>query len=142
MTSAFERLCGPGRPLKREPPDAREIAGLRRSALARLDDAGKSGLALDSRFDLAYGAAHALCAAALRSHGYRAAKRYIVFQLVPHTLELGPEIWRVLARCHDMRNLAEYEGEMRVTETLVDELIVICRVLARKLDEIRVDAAR
>jgi hypothetical protein len=53
--------------------------------------------------------------------------------LLPHTLELGPEIWRVLSRCHDMRNLAEYEGEMNVTETLVDEVIAICRVLDEKL---------
>ena len=142
MTSAFERLCGPGRPLKQEPPDAREIAGLRRSALARLEDAARTELALDSRFDLAYSAAHALCVAALRMRGYRAANRYIVFQLLPHTLGLGPGIWRVLSQCHDMRNLAEYEGELNVTETLLDELITICRVLARKLDAVRGDADR
>ena len=136
MTSAFERLFGPGKPLKEEPPDAREIAGLRRSALARLDDAIKADLALDSRFDLAYGAAHALCVAGLRCHGYRATQRYIVFQLLPDTLGLGPEVWRVLARCHDLRNLAEYEGEMNVTEALVAELISICRLLADKLDTI------
>jgi hypothetical protein len=136
MTSAFKRLCGPGKPLKEEPPDAKEIAGLRRSALARLDDASKADLALDSRFDLAYGAAHALCVAALRCHGYRATQRYIVFQLLPDTLGLGPEVWRVLSRCHDLRNLAEYEGEMYVTEALVAELIGICRLLADKLDTI------
>ena len=140
MTSAFEKLCGPNRPLKQEPPDAREIAGLRRSALARLEDAANTDLALESRFDLAYGAAHALCVAALRSHGYRAKQRYIVFQLLPHTLGLGPEIWRVLSRCHDLRNLAEYEGEMNVTETLVAELIAICRVLAEKLETVSRDA--
>ena len=26
------------------------------------------------------------------------------------TLGLGPEVWRVLAKCHDMRNRSEYEG--------------------------------
>ncbi len=136
MTSAFEKLCGPGRPLKQESPDVREIAGLRRSALARLDDAAKAGLALDSRFDLAYGAAHSLCVAALRCHGYRATQRYIVFQLLPHTLGLGPEVWRVLSKCHDLRNLAEYEGEMNVTETLIAELIGICRRLTAELDKV------
>ena len=64
MSSAFENLCGPGKPLKAEPPDQAEIAGLLRSALARLTDASREDLALDSRFDLAYGAAHALCVVA------------------------------------------------------------------------------
>ena len=53
MSSAFENLCGPGKPLKAEPPDQAEIAGLLRSALARLTDASRRHLALDSRFDLA-----------------------------------------------------------------------------------------
>ena len=52
MTSAFEKLCGPGKPLKAEPPDAKEFAGLRRSGKARLKDASVNGLALESRFDL------------------------------------------------------------------------------------------
>ncbi|MGH8863072.1 MAG: hypothetical protein ACREVZ_00245 [Burkholderiales bacterium] len=134
MTSAFERLCGPGKPLKEEPPDEAEIAGLRRSALARLNDATNADLALESRFDLAYGAAHAMCVAALRCHGYRAKQRYIVFQLLPHTLGLGPKTWRVLTKCHEFRNLAEYEGEMRATEALATELVAICKLLAEKLD--------
>jgi hypothetical protein len=61
MTSAFENLCGPGKPLKVEPPDAGEFAGLLRSGTTRLRDAGSPGLAVESRFDLAYNAAHALC---------------------------------------------------------------------------------
>ncbi len=39
MTSAFDNLSGPGKPLRPEPPDAAEFAGLRRSASARLGDA-------------------------------------------------------------------------------------------------------
>lgn len=66
MPSAFENLCGAGKPLHAEPADAAEVEGLRRSGLARLADAGKASLALESRFDLAYNAAHALCLAALR----------------------------------------------------------------------------
>jgi len=134
MSSALENLCGPGKPLKAEPPDEAEIAGLLRSAQARLKDAAKMDLALDSRFDLAYGAAHALCVAALRRCGYRANQRYIVFQLLPHTLGHGPEVWRVLSRCHDLRNLAEYEGELQVTEELLEELLAICGRLADKTD--------
>jgi hypothetical protein len=41
MASPLENLTGPGKPLRREPPDAKEFSGLRRSALrglARLTD--------------------------------------------------------------------------------------------------------
>ena len=96
MPSALENLCGPGKPLRAEPPDAREFAGLVRAAKARSKDAKCKALALESRFDLAYSAAHGLCLAALRWHGYRSDHRYIVFQVIPHTLGLGPEVWRVL----------------------------------------------
>lgn len=110
MASALENLAGPGKALAAEPPDAAEIAGLIRSGHARLDDARNASLSLESRFDLAYNAAHALCLAALRRKGFRPRHRYIVFQALPHTLGLGPEVWRVLAKAHDARNLAEYEG--------------------------------
>ena len=65
---------------------------------ARLQDAAHTELSLEGRFDLAYNAAHALCLAALRWHGYRPVNRYIVFQVLPQTLGLGPEVWRVLAK--------------------------------------------
>ena len=39
--------------------------------MARLKDAGNAALALESRFDLAYNTAHALCLAALRWHVLR-----------------------------------------------------------------------
>jgi hypothetical protein len=133
MPSAFENLCGPGKPLRAEPPDATEFAGLLRSGLVRLADAGIATLSLESRFDLAYNAAHALCFAALRRHGYRSANRYIVFQLLPHTLGLGPEVWRVLAKCHDTRNKGEYEGDLDIDERLVADLITACRAVAAKL---------
>lgn len=110
MTSAFESLSGPGKPLKAERPDAKEFAGLKRSGQARLRDTLNVTLSLEGRFDLAYNAAHARCLAALRWHGYRSSNRCIVFQLLPNTLGLGPEVWRVLSRCHDIRNLGEYGG--------------------------------
>lgn len=133
MPSAFENLCGPGRPLKAEPVDANEFAGLMRSGLARLKDAGIASLSLESRFDLAYNAAHALCFAALRWHGYRSSNRYIVFQLLPHTLGLGPEVWRVLAKCHDLRNRGEYEGDLNIDERIVVDLFAACRGVAAKV---------
>ena len=135
MTSAFENLAGAGKPLKAERPDANEFAGLMLSARRRLEDARKSDLSMESRFDLAYNAAHALCLAALRWHGYRSGNRYIVFQVLPHTLGLGPDVWRVLAKCHDIRNLGEYEGDLNVDERIVVDLIAACDKVAAKVGE-------
>ena len=133
MPQALDNLSGPGKPLKKEAPDALEIAGLLRTGLARLNDARNSTLALESRFDLAYNAAHALCLAALRRSGYRSANRYIVFQVLPHTLGLGPEVWRVLDKCHNARNLGEYEGLLDVDERLVKDLITATQAVADAL---------
>ena len=133
MTSPFENLTGPGKPLRAEPPDSKEFAGLQRMGLARLTDAQHQGLSLESRFDLAYNAAHALCLAALRWHGYRSGNRFIVFQLLPHTLGLGPEVWRVLSKCHDARNLGECEGMLEVDTRLVADLITACQQVANRL---------
>jgi hypothetical protein len=126
MTSPFENLCGPGKPLQRQPPERKEFEGLCSMGFDKLSDARGSGLKLVSQFDLAYNAAHALCLAALRWHGYRSGNRYIVFQLLPHTLQLGPEVWRILAKCHDVRNHGEYGGMLEVTERLVIDLIAAC----------------
>jgi hypothetical protein len=134
--STLDRLAGPGGVLGKEAPDAKEFDGLVRSGLTRLGDAEKQENSLESRFDLAYGAAHALCLAALRHHGYRASKRYIVFQVLPDTLGLGPEVWRVLSKCHDMRNRTEYEGALDVDERLVADLVNACRKVAAKMKEL------
>lgn len=132
--SPLDRLAGPGSVLLKEPPDANEFAGLVRSGLARLRDAENTSNSLYSRFDLAYSAAHALCLAALRHRGYRSSKRYVVFQVLPDTLGLGPDVWRVLSKCHDMRSRTEYEGVLDVDERLVEDLIIACRKVADKID--------
>jgi hypothetical protein len=67
--SPLERLASPGNVLAKEPPDAKEFDGLVRSGLARLKDAENDVNSLESRFDLAYGAAHALCLAAVPLEG-------------------------------------------------------------------------
>ena len=136
VSSPLDNLCGPNKPLAPEPPDAAEFAGLKRSGLARLKDANNAGLSLEGRFDLAYNAAHALSLAALRWHGYRAGNRYIVFQVLPHTLGMGPEVWRVLAKCHDVRNLGEYEGDLNVDERLVADLIKATKAVAAALEKL------
>ncbi|THU04470.1 hypothetical protein E9531_03515 [Lampropedia puyangensis] len=130
---AFQNLSGPGKPLRAEPPDAAEFTGLIKSAMARLDDADNPQLSIESRFDLAYNAAHALCLAALRWHGWRSGNRYIVFQLLPHTLELGPAVWRVLAKCHDIRNLGEYEGHLNIDERITADLLAAAHAVEKKV---------
>jgi len=77
--------------LKVEDATPEEIAGLVRSGAARLKDSKNDSLSIESRFDLAYKAAHALSLAALRYHGYRSQSRYLVFQCLQHTLNLPNE---------------------------------------------------
>lgn len=140
MTDPLENLSGPGKPLKAEAPDANEIAGLLRTGIARLHDARNTDLALESRFDLAYNAAHALSLAALRHKGFRSGNRYIVFQVLPHTLGLGPEVWRVLDKCHNTRNLGEYEGLLEVDERLVKDLIAATQTVCDAMGKLRSDS--
>ena len=59
-----------------------------------------------------------------------------MFQVLPDTLGLGPEVWRVLSKCHDMRNRTEYEGALDLDERLVTDLIRACRKVAHKIKEI------
>jgi hypothetical protein len=121
MTSReLENLVRIGK-LKQEAASAREIDGLLHSAEARLTDAANPSLALESRFDLAYNAAHALALIALRRASYRCDNRYLVFQALPHTLGTSASTWRVLAKCHEQRNLSEYEG---VVDDLDDRLML------------------
>lgn len=134
MISALENLSGPGKPLRAEPPDKREFEGLVRSGHARLHDALNTSLSIESRFDLAYNAAHALCLAALRWHGYRSSNRYVVFQSLPHTLNLGPAVWRVLDKCHNIRNLGEYEGDLNVDDRIVTDLLAACQAVADRVE--------
>lgn len=109
--------------LKVEKFNQSEYDGLIASGMARLCDSKNHSIGLESRFLLVYNAAHALSLAALRKYHYRPDNRYIVFQALPHSLGLDSSIWRVLAKAHDMRNLAEYEGFLDVSESFVDELI-------------------
>lgn len=137
MPSAeLERLAERGL-LRREPPGRTEIEGLIRSAEQRLRDAQNQDLSLDSRFDLAYNAAHALALAGLRHSGYRAEKRYLVFQCLAHTLATPAPTWRLLVKCHEERNQIEYEGMPNVNEVLVVDLVAAARELLARIRELR-----
>jgi hypothetical protein len=119
--------------LKTERPAQAEFDGLIRSGQVRLADAANTELSLESRFDLAYNAAHALSLAAMRWHGYRSENRYQVFQCLIHTLRLEATQWRVLDQAHRKRNLAEYEGDLDVDEALVDALVRCTQMVAERV---------
>jgi hypothetical protein len=123
--------------LKHEPPSEEEIAGLLSGAEERLKDAGRAELSYASRFDLAYNAAHALALAALRRAGYRSDNRYLVFQALAHTAGMAAEKWRIFAKAHERRNLAEYEGHMERDDRLLSELIAVAKDLRKALGSSR-----
>ena len=119
--------------LKAEPSSEQEVTGMIRSGLARLRDARNETLSIESRFDLAYNAAHALSLAALRKTGYRSENRYIVFQCLKHTLDLPSEQWRILDQAHRKRNLAEYEGHLDIDDALLNALLRTAQLVADRL---------
>lgn len=136
MTSPqFENLVNIGQ-LKTEPGDQAEFDGLVNSGRLRLKDAHLDTLSLESRFDLAYNAAHALALAALRWQGYRSDNRYIVFQCLPHTLGVDTKVWRVLAHCHNIRNRGEYEGLLDINKQLILDLVQAAEVVLAEIDKL------
>jgi uncharacterized protein (UPF0332 family) len=134
----LDNLAKIGR-LKREPSDPRELAALIQSGEARLKDAANSDLSLESRFDLAYNAAHAFALAALRFRGYRSDKRYLVFEVLVHTANLAPEKCRVLDDAHRKRNAAEYAGVVDISESVVVSTIDVAKEV---VDRVRKLVAR
>jgi len=92
------------RKLKQEAPDQAQIDGMIRSAKTRIEDLQVQGLSQEGKFLSAYGAAHSLALAALRWHGYRSDNRYIAFQCLQLTVGLETGKWRLLSKCHDLRN--------------------------------------
>ena len=132
-SSNLENLAKIGQ-LKAESPAQSEIDGLIASGRKRLKDAKNPTNALESRFELAYSAAHAFSLAALRWRGYRSENRYLVFQVLPHTLGMTDRQWRLLALCHERRNKIEYEGISEVDEGLVAELVEVTEEVLRRLE--------
>ena len=123
--------------LNSEPPDKNEFEGLVKGAVDRLKDSQLEALSFASRFDLAYSSAHGLALAALRAAGYRSDKRYLVFQCLVHTTDMDKKHIRLLATCHEKRNLAEYEGHFNIDEQLLSELISCAKILKTQVDRIK-----
>lgn len=132
MPSPLDNLVSIGK-LKAEPPAQAELDGLLASGAARIKDAEIESLSLESRFDLAYNAAHAFSLAALRFRGYRSENRFLVFQTLTHSVGLAPAEWRVLDEAHKKRNLIEYEGSADIDLALVTAMIRVAREVEKRL---------
>jgi hypothetical protein len=120
--------------LKTEPPDQDEFNRMLESAKRCLKDADAKGLSLEGKFSSVYTASHILSLAALRWHGYRSTNRFQVFQCLVHTVSFDEIKCRVFGKCHNLRNVAEYEGHWEVTPQLFDELIKITKELLNKVE--------
>jgi hypothetical protein len=123
--------------LQEEPPNPKEFASLVGSARVNLADARLDALSLHGRFTLAYGAAHSLAVAGLRWHGYRTSKRYLAFLCTGHTLGLSAVDREVLRVCHEARNLAEYQGELRVSQATLDDLLRVVEDLLLRVEALQ-----
>jgi len=122
--------------LKVDQSTGNEVMGLIQRGLVKIEDFKHPGLSIETRFDIIYGAAHALCLAALKNAGYRSESRYIVFQCAQHTIGLEPEYWRVMSDAHRQRNVAEYEGYIEVNEQLLEALVRVVGIVAERVQEL------
>jgi len=117
--------------LKIEPPDQDEFNSMVNSANRCLKDAKIDGLSDEDKFSCVYTAAHLLSLATLRWHGYRSSNRFQVFQCLVHTVGFDKAKCRVLTKCHDQRNIAEYQGSLEITPQLLKEFISITKELLK-----------
>ncbi len=115
--------------LKTEPPDQDEFDKMIKSAKRCLNDAEVDGLSDEGKFSSTYTAAHLLSLAAMRWHGYRSNNRFQVFQCLIHTIGIDEAKCRMLNKCHNLRNVAEYEGHLEITPQILEELISITKGL-------------
>jgi len=111
------------RKLKVEASSRKAFDGMLAAARRSLADAQNETIETDSRFDLAYGAAHRLALAALRQQGYRSEDRITVFQTLIHTLGTDNADIQIFLKAHNERNLAEYEGRVDIDEKLLADLL-------------------
>ena len=77
MISRNLRRLEQGGELEAQAPSRPQFVTLVRLGRSLLEDARGDALSLEGRFTLVYGAAQALAAAALRSHGYQIGRAHV-----------------------------------------------------------------
>ena len=127
--------------LKVEVASRKEFDGMLTSARRGLADAQNESIETDSKFDLAYGAAHRFALAALRQQGYRSENRITVFQTLVHTLGTDNADIQIFLKAHNERNLAEYEGRVDIDAKLLGDLIRCTKKLETAVGKLTPPAA-
>ena len=49
----------------------------------------------------------------------------------------SPDVWRVLAKCHDLRNKGAYEGHLDIDDRILGDLLAACGTVAKALDGLK-----
>ena len=80
-------------------------------------------MALPHGFAIGHGCSSSVTKMTSDRLGYRPENRYVVFQALPSTVGLATGHWRVLAKAHERRNLAEYEGYLEPDERLLADAL-------------------
>jgi hypothetical protein len=131
----LENLVGLGL-LKKEAASKAEFDNMVAAARRSLADSESESIETDSRFTLAYGAAHSLALATLRHQGYRSANRISVFQALVHTVGTTSDDIQIFLKAHNERNLAEYEGRIDIDESLLSDLVGCTKRLQKEVDKL------
>lgn len=104
-----------GRGLERAAADKGEISRYLAKIRRRIDDAAKSAISLDSRFDIAFEALLLIALAALRVNGYRttseAGHQRLAIQLLPKSIGIEPVEIRTLDEYRKKRSIGLYEAD-------------------------------
>ena len=82
----------------------------------------------ETRFDCAYTTIRAVADIGLHLKGFRTSTskpghHQTAIQCLEHTLGYAPIQWQLFAQAHTKRNLAEYEGDLDVSDGFISELI-------------------
>lgn len=119
--------------LREEATSPSEVQGLLASAAAFLADAKRDGNSDQTRYNIAYEAAHALALAAMRACGLRPAQgpghRAMVFSVLDATTVAPPKVCIPLSKANEKRNRLTYDGLTTFSRAELEELIQCVQAL-------------
>jgi hypothetical protein len=127
------------RHLALHPSDPAEIRQHVFKAGNYLKDAQNAANSLDTRFTVANSAGHQLLTAALKLKGYRTTNekghRMILYELLDGLVPGAAGAKESLARAHNARNKADYDGDdFDVTEGLVEDVLEGVKSVKEEVD--------
>ena len=127
-----------GRGLERAEPDRQEISRYLIKIRRRTEDAAKSAVSLESRFDIAFEALLLIALAALRANGYRATSeaghQRLVIRLLPESIGIDPVEIRIMDEFRKKRSLGLYEADFDPSDEEVKAVTDSVRSLLERLE--------